>query len=81
MHTHPAAEAEARLRPLVQCLSQEPGTRLFRVLLLRKGERVPAEEVQTRLALLDRSSLFLLPLEAGKDRFSLLATMLARVLP
>ncbi len=81
VHTHPVAEAEARLRPLVQCLSQEPGARLFRVLLLRKGERVPADEVQQRLALLDRSSLFLLPLEAGKDRFSLLATMLARVLP
>lgn len=81
VHTHPVAEAEARLRPLVQCLSQEAGARLFRVLLLRKGERVPADEVQARLALLDRSSLFLLPLEAGKDRFSLLATMLARVLP
>jgi CheY-like chemotaxis protein len=81
VHTHPVAEAEARLRPLVQCLSQEAGARLFRVLLLRKGERVPAEEVQARLSLLDRSSLFLLPLEAGKDRFSLLATMLARVLP
>jgi CheY-like chemotaxis protein len=81
VHTHPVADAEARLRPLVQCLSQEPGARLFRVLLLRKGERVPADEVQQRLALLDRSSLFLLPLEAGKDRFSLLATMLARVLP
>jgi CheY-like chemotaxis protein len=81
VHTHPVADAEARLRPLVQCLSHEPGARLFRVLLLRKGERVPADEVQARLALLDRSSLFLLPLEAGKDRFSLLATMLARVLP
>jgi CheY-like chemotaxis protein len=81
VHTHPVAKAEVRLRPLVQCLSQEPGTRLFRVLLLRKGERMPADEVQARLALLDRSSLFLLPLEAGKDRFSLLATMLARVLP
>lgn len=81
VHTHPASEAEARLRPIARCLSQEAGARLFRVLLLRKGERVPADEVQARLALLDRSSLFLLPLEAGKDRFSLLATMLARVLP
>ena len=81
VHTHPVAEAEARLRPLVQCLSQESSARLFRVLLLRKGERMPADEVQARLTLLDRSSLFLLPLEAGKDRFSLLATMLGRVLP
>jgi CheY-like chemotaxis protein len=81
VHTHPAADAEARLRPIAQCLAAEPGARLFRVLLLRKGERMPADEVQARLALLDRSSLFLLPLEAGKDRFSLLATMLERVLP
>ena len=66
---------------LVQCLSQDGGARIFRVLLLRKGERLPADEVQARLSLLDRSSLFLLPLEAGKDRFSLLATMLSRVLP
>jgi CheY-like chemotaxis protein len=79
--THPVAEAEARLRPLVRSLSQQPDTRLFRLVLLRKGERVPAEQVQARLALLDSSSLFLLPLEAGKDRFSLLATMLERVLP
>lgn len=81
VHTHPVAGAEARLRPLVQCLSLSPGARLFRVLLLRKGDRVAAEEVQARLALLDRSSLFLLPLESGKERSSLLATMLGRVLP
>ncbi len=81
VHTHPVAGAEARLRPLVQCLSETQGARLFRVLLLRKGERVAAEEVQARLSLLDRSSLFLLPLESGKERLSLLSTMLARVLP
>jgi CheY-like chemotaxis protein len=81
VHTHPVADAEARLRPLVRCLSQAADARLFRVLLLRKGERVPAEEVQERLSLLDRSSLFLLPLENGKDPHSLLATMIARVLP
>jgi len=37
--------------------------------------------VQQRLSLLDRSSLFLLPLENGKDPHSLLATLIARVLP
>jgi CheY-like chemotaxis protein len=79
VHSHPVADAEAQLRPLAQCLAQLPGARLFRVLLLRKGERVAAEEVQARLT--DRSSLFLLPLENGKDRLPLLATMLSRVLP
>ena len=80
VHSHPVAEAEARLRPLAQCLAQGTGARLFRVLLLRKGERVAAEDVQVRLAD-DRASLFLLPLENGKERLPLLATMLARVLP
>ena len=81
VHSHPVGDAELRLRPLAQCLSPLPGTRLFRVLLLRKGERVAAEDLQARLAHLERSSLFLLPLESGKDRLPLLTTMLARVLP
>lgn len=81
VHSHSVADSDPRLRPLAQCVSQLPGVRLFRVLLLRKGERVAAEDVQARLAHLDRSSLFLLPLENGKDRLPLLATMLARVLP
>jgi hypothetical protein len=81
VHTHPVPDAEARLQPLVQALSRLPEARLFRLLLLRKGERVGAEEMQQRLDLLDRSSLFLLPLENGKDPHSLLATLITRVLP
>ena len=81
VHTHPVLQAEARLKPLVQGLSRLAELRLFRVLLLRKGERVGAEEMQQRLSQLDRSSLFLLPLENGKDPHSLLATLVARVLP
>jgi CheY-like chemotaxis protein len=81
VHSHPVAEAELRLRPLGRCLAATPGARVFRVILLRKGERVAVDEVQARLAHLDESSLFLLPLESGKDRMPLLATMLARVLP
>jgi hypothetical protein len=81
VHTHPAPEAEVRLQPLAQALSRLPDARLFRVLLLRKGERVGADEMQQRLNLLERSSLFLLPLENGKDPHSLLATLITRVLP
>ena len=81
VHANPVAAAEERLRPLAQALSRLADTRLFRVLLLRKGERVGADEVQERLSLLDRSSLFLLPLENGKDPHSLLATLITRVLP
>jgi CheY-like chemotaxis protein len=79
--THPLPDAEARLRPFVDALGRDPNARLFHVLLLRKGDRLEAGELEARLARLDRSSWFLLPLEDGKDRFSLLATMLARVLP
>ena len=81
VQAHPVSASEARLRPLLQALARRAETRLFRVLLLRKGDRVAAEEVQQRLNLLDRSSLFLLPLENGKDPRSLLATLIARVLP
>jgi CheY-like chemotaxis protein len=81
VHRHPVAEAEQRLVALGRCLAALPGSRIFRVMLLQKGERVAADEVQARLAHLDESSLFLLPLEAGKDRMPLLATMLSRVLP
>lgn len=81
VHTHPAPEAEVRLQPLAQALSRLPDARLFRVLLLRKGERVGADEMQQRLNQLERSSLFLLPLENGKDPHSLLATLITRVLP
>jgi hypothetical protein len=81
VHAHPVPEAEARLQPLVQVLARLPNPRLFRVLLLRKGERLAAEEMQKRLGLLERSSLFLLPLENAKDPHSLLATLISRVLP
>ncbi len=81
VHAHPIPEAEARLQPLVQALGRLANPRLFRVLLLRKGERLAAEEMQKRLGLLERSSLFLLPLENAKDPHSLLATLISRVLP
>ena len=81
VHAHPIPEAEARLQPLVQALARLSDSRLFRVLLLRKGERLAADEMQQRLGLLERSSLFLLPLENGKDTQPLLATLISRVLP
>ncbi len=79
--SQPAAEAEAALRPLLQRLAHLPEARIFHVLLLRKGERVQAEEVHEKFSLLDSSSLFLLQIESGRDPVSLLKTMLGRVLP
>jgi hypothetical protein len=77
----PADAAEASLRPLLKCLAQLPDPRLFHVLLLRKGERVQADELHEKFSLLDSSSLFLLQLEGGRDPVALLKTMLGRVLP
>lgn len=74
-------EAEARLSAAREALRARGPARLFHVLLLRKGERVAPQEVQERLSLLDDASLFLLPLESGKEATSLLRTMLARVMP
>ena len=79
--SQPAAEAEEALRPLLERLVQLPDSRLFQVLLLRKGERVEASRLHEKLSLLDSSSLFLLQIESGRDPISLLKTMLARVLP
>jgi len=43
VQSNPVSRSEARLRPLLQALSRRADTRLFRVLLLRKGERVGTE--------------------------------------
>ncbi len=74
-------EAEAAVAPLAEALRQRPRARIFHVRLLRKGERLAAEEIQGRLSLLDEASLFLVQLESGKDPVTLLRTMLARVMP
>lgn len=73
--------AEERVAPLAEALRRIPRTRLFHLLLLQKGERLVPEEVQERMARLGDASLFLVPLEAGKDGASLLRTLLGRVIP
>jgi CheY-like chemotaxis protein len=79
--SHPVDDAEAALRPLLAALRSLPAARVFHVMLLRKDERLGAEEIQAKMALLEDASLFLLPLEGGKDPVPLLRTMLARVIP
>ena len=73
--------AEERIAPVTEVLRRLPLTRVFHLLLLRKGERLVPEELQEKMARLDDSSLFLLPLESGKDTSRLLRTMLGRILP
>jgi len=73
--------AEARVAPLADALRRLPRARLFHLLLLHKGERLVPEEVQEKMARLGDGSLFLVPLEGGKDGASLLRTLLGRVIP
>ena len=73
--------AEQRVAPLGDALRRIPRARLFHLLLLHKGERLVPEEVQEKMARLGDASLFLVPLEGGKDGASLLRTLLGRVIP
>ena len=75
------AKGEAAFEPIRSLLRRTPRARIFHLLLLRKGERLGPEKLQGKLGLLDDASLFLVPLESGKDPVALLRTMLARVLP
>ena len=81
LHAAPVAESEAQLRALGEAFRSVPESRIFHVLLLRKGERVSPEEIQEKLTMLSNSSLFLLHLDAERDAASLLRTMLGRVMP
>ena len=78
---HPAAESEAALRPLLVALRDHGADRIFHVLLLPKGERLAAEELQPSLTLLDEASLFLVPMEGQRDPIGLMRAALDRVLP
>lgn len=77
----PVADAGRALAPVAEALRGLPRARLFHVLLLRKEERALPEELRENLSLLDEASLFLLPLEGGKDPAALLRMLFARVLP
>jgi CheY-like chemotaxis protein len=77
----PVAEAAERIRRAAETLRSLPRARTFYVMLLRKGERALPEELRENLSLLDEGSLFLVPLESGKEPRVLLRSLLARILP
>jgi len=81
LHVTPIAESEAQLRAASDAFQRVPDSRVFHVLLLRKGERIAPDAVQEKLALLSHASLFLLHLDGERDSAPLLRTMLARVIP
>jgi hypothetical protein len=66
---------------VADALRRLPRARLFHLLLLQKGERLVPEEVQEKMARLGDGSLFLVPLEGGKEGAAVLRTLLGRVMP
>ncbi len=79
--SQPGPEAEQPLRNVIEVLRGLPSSRLFHVMLLPKGERLAADELQPHLSLLDQASLFLVPLEEDRSPVGLLKAILTRVLP
>ena len=71
----------AGLGPIAETLSQPDGARTFHVVLLGDGERLSPDELRANLSLIDEASLFLLPIEEGKDPGSLLRILFARIVP
>lgn len=71
----------SELAEVAAAIGRQPGARLFHVVLLGEGERVSPEELRRNLSLLDSASLFLLPIDPGKDPGSLLRSLFARIVP
>jgi hypothetical protein len=74
-------EAEEQIRPVRDAIRRLPRARVFHLLLMQKGERLTAEELQEKPSLLDEASLFLIQMEKGREAVSLLRTMFGRVMP
>ncbi len=75
------SEVAERLKPMSDVLRRLPKSRIFHVILLRKGERISPEELKRNLSLIDEASLFLLPLDSAKAPSALLRSLFFRVVP
>jgi len=73
--------SSAGLAPIGAALGAEPEARTFHVVMLAPGERFSPDELRENLSLIDEASLFLLPMEPGKDPSSLLRSLFARIVP
>jgi hypothetical protein len=75
------SETSDKVQRTCRALAELPRARTFHVILLRKGERISPDELRDNLSLIDEASLFLLPLESGKDPTTLLRGLFTRVMP
>ncbi|MBW2274936.1 MAG: DUF4388 domain-containing protein [Deltaproteobacteria bacterium] len=77
----PVTQASQQLKAISGILGKLPRQRTLHVMMLPKGERVAPDELRENLSLIDEASLFLLPLESGKEPAALLRSLFARVVP
>lgn len=75
------SNSAAGLAPIGSTLASRRAARTFHVVMLAPGERLSPDELRDNLSLIEDASLFLLPLEPGKDPSSLLRSLFARIVP
>lgn len=75
------AEASQTVSRAVEAVRSAPRSRIFHAVLRRKRERGLPEELRDNLTLLDEASLFLIPVESGKEPLDVLRPLLTRILP
>jgi len=75
------SDSAAGLATIGSSLSSHRCARTFHVVMLAPGERLSPDELRNNLSLIEDASLFLLPLEPGKDPSSLLRSLFARIVP
>jgi hypothetical protein len=77
----PVTNGVESLRPFGDALRTLPRSRLLHVLLMQPGEPGLAEEVRRHVEQEEESTLFLLPLDGGRDPLELLRSAFSRLLP
>ncbi|MGI9592002.1 MAG: DUF4388 domain-containing protein [Myxococcota bacterium] len=77
----PVGRSVESVRQVATALGERPGSRLYHLLLLDKGERLSPGDLRENLALVDEGSLFLIPLEKADKAGVLLREMFGRILP
>ncbi len=81
LHGGAVSDVEPGDGEFLQVLQQGTGANALHVVLLERKQSVCPDEVLENLALLDEASLFLIPLEAGKEPTALLRSLFARAVP
>jgi len=77
----PLSQAVDAIRQIGESMRRIPRARVFYMMLLEKGQGVAADELGENIALLDETSLFLIPQENDGKAQILLREMFGRIVP